>query len=187
MRQANILKQEEMKKIKLYIAASIDGYIARTDGEMDWLSEFPITDADNYGYKEFYQSVDTVIMGGRTYRDILLMDFVWPYKDKKVFVVSRTDLMKRDDVEFISGNIIQEVSRLRDEQGEDIWLVGGGELIAVLSEQGLIDEMIITYLPVTLGNGIRLFQDTKTEYKWKLESVESYNNNVCQVRYTRLI
>lgn len=176
-----------MKRIKLYIAASIDGYIARTDGEMDWLTEFPMTNEDNYGYKEFYQSVDTVIMGGRTYRDILLMDFIWPYNGKKTFIVSHTDVMTRDDVEFISEDIINRISRLRDDKGKDIWLVGGGELIAMLSDSGLIDEMIITYVPVTLGNGIRLFQDTKAEYKWKLESVESYSNNVFQVRYTKMI
>ncbi len=175
-----------MKKIKLYIAASIDGYIARTDGEMDWLSVFPITEADNYGYKEFFQSVDTVLMGGRTYRDILLMDFVWPYQGKKVFVFSRTDLMKREDVDFISENLIQEIYRLREEKGEDIWVVGGGELIALLLEENLIDEMIITYVPITIGKGIRLFQDNKAEQKWKLECVETYNNNVYQARFKRI-
>jgi dihydrofolate reductase len=173
-----------MKKIKLYIAASIDGYIARSDGELDWLMKFPVTPNENYGYNDFDETVDTVIMGGRTYRDILCMDFVWPYKGKKTYVISRTQLMKKDDVEFMTENIIENISQLRETEGKDIWLVGGGEIIAMLLDKEMVEEMIITYIPVTLGNGIRLFSDCSKESKWTLRDTKSYPNNVLQATYS---
>lgn len=77
-----------MGKIKVYIAASLDGYIARPDGDLDWLTEFPNPTKEDYGYNEMLTSVDTVIMGGRTYHELSCMDILWPYKDKKTFVVS---------------------------------------------------------------------------------------------------
>lgn len=120
-----------MKKIKLYIAASLDGYIARHDGDLDWLIEdYPITPDCNYGYNDFFESIDTVIMGGRTYRDIICMDAVWPYKDKTTYVV------------------------------------------------------IITYIPVILGNGISLFPNNPKESKWSLAENKGYKNGVLQVIYS---
>lgn len=173
-----------MKKIKLYIAASLDGYIAQLDGDMDWLLEFPITPNENYGYDDFYETVDTVIMGGRTYRDILCMDFVWPYKNKKVYIISRSQLMKKDDIEFITDNVIEEISRLQEVEGKDIWLVGGSEIIAMLLNKEMVEEIIITYIPITLGNGIRLFSDSARESKWILKDTKSYPNSVSQVTYS---
>ena len=91
-----------MRKIKLYIAASIDGYIAGPDGELDWLSDYPITPKLNYGYKDFFDSIDTVIMGGRTYRDILNMDVVYPYKDKKSYIITRNAInTPKEDIIYI--------------------------------------------------------------------------------------
>ena len=81
-----------MKKIKLYIAASIDGYIARNDGDLDWLMKYPINLDTNYGYDDFYKSIDTVIMGGQSYRDILNMDVLWPYKDKETYVITHNPM-----------------------------------------------------------------------------------------------
>ena len=81
-----------MKRIKLYIAVSLDGYIARPDGDIDWLTEFPNPSKIDYGYKDFFESVDMVIMGGQTYRDIICMDVVWPYKNKTTYVVTRNPI-----------------------------------------------------------------------------------------------
>lgn len=172
-----------MKKIKLYITASLDGYIARHDGDLDWLMEFPNPSKEDYGYKEFFASIDTVIMGGRTYRDIMCMDVVWPYKDKATYIITRNPVMKRDNVNFITENIIETISQLREEEGKDIWLVGGGELITMLLNQDLVDEMIITYIPVILGNGISLFQNNPKESKWNLVENKSYDNGALSVRY----
>lgn len=172
-----------MKKIKLYIAASIDGYIARNDGDLDWLTEYPINTETNYGYDAFYESIDTVLMGRRTYHDILNMDVLWPYKDKETYVITRNPMNEKQNIHFITENVIENISRLREQNGKDIWLVGGGKLITILLNENMVDEMIITTIPVILGSGMPLFPDNPKESKWKLENNESYKNGVTQVTY----
>lgn len=174
-----------MRKIKLYIAASIDGYIADTNGELDWLSEYPITSELNYGYDEFFNSVDTVLMGGRTYRDILNMDVIYPYNDKISYIITRNKNAQTsiENIQFLAENIIETISSLKDQQGKDIWLVGGGEIISLLLDNDLVDEMIITYIPKILGDGIALFPKIKTMSKWKLLNSQPYNNSVLSVEY----
>ena len=177
-----------MRKIKLYIAASIDGYIADIDGGLDWLSAYPITPELNYGYNEFFNSVDSVIMGGRTYRDILYMDVIYPYKDKISYIITRNKKNNpKEGIHLISENIIEAITDLRNKEGKDIWLVGGGEIISMLLDNDLIDEMIITILPIILGSGIPLFPNTAKESTWKLHNTHKYNNNVLQVEYHRNI
>lgn len=177
-----------MRKIKLYIAASIDGYIADIGGGLDWLSAYPITTELNYGYDEFFNSVDTVLMGGRTYRDILNMDVIYPYKDKISYIITRNKMNSpKEDIHFISDNIIERVSELKKQEGKDIWLVGGGEIISILLDNDLIDEIIITIIPMILGAGIPLFPNTAKETTWKLHNTHSYSNNVLQVEYHRNI
>lgn len=175
-----------MKKIKLYIAASIDGYIARSDGDLDWLMKYPINSETNYGYDDFYKSIDTVIMGGQTYRDILDMDFVWPYRDKISNVITRNPMGAKENIRFITEKVIENISNLRNENGKDIWLVGGGKLTAMLLNQDMVDEMIITTIPVILGNGIPLFPEQPKESKWELQSSESYKNGVIQIVYKKV-
>lgn len=174
-----------MRKIKLYIAASIDGYIAYPDGGLDWLSEYPITPECNYGYNDFYESIDSVIMGGKSYRDILNMDVIYPYKNKKSYIVTRNTNSQTsiEDVQFLSENIIETISSLKKQQGKDIWLVGGGVIISMLLDHNLVDEMIITYIPKILGDGIPLFPKIKNESKWQLLNSQSYNNGVLSVEY----
>lgn len=177
-----------MKKIKLYIAASIDGYIADIEGGLDWLSEYPITSELNYGYDEFFDSVDTVILGGRTYRDILNMDVIYPYKDKISYVITRNKMNNpKENIHFISENITETVSELKKQEGKAIWLVGGSEVIAILLDNDLIDEMIITTIPVILGSGIPLFPNTSKESAWQLHNTHSYSNNILQVEYHKNI
>ena len=77
------------KKIKLYIAVSLDGYIARPDGNLDWLTKYPMPTGTEYGYKDLMDSIDTIIMGGKTYRAVLDMDFEWPYSDKACYIVGK--------------------------------------------------------------------------------------------------
>lgn len=175
-----------MKKIKLYIAASIDGFIARINGDLDWLTEYPITAETNYGYDDFFESIDTVIMGGRTYRDILCMDVVWAYKSKTTYVITHSPLGTKEDIHFITDDIIKTISKLREEEGKDIWLVGGGEIITMLLNEDLVDEMIITYIPVILGNGISLFPNKPKESKWNTQNSILYNNGVLQIEYVKV-
>lgn len=174
-----------MKKIKLYIAASIDGYIAQSDGDLDWLMKYPVNADANYGYDDFFKSINTVIMGGRTYRDILNMDVIWPYKDKTTYVISRNQQDSKDSIHFITDNIVETISELRNHTDKDIWLVGGGEIISMFLAHSLIDEMIITTIPVILGNGIPLFPTTLKESVWEVKDFQRYYNHVSQIHYTK--
>ena len=96
-------------------------------------------------------------MGGRTYRDILGMDVIWPYKTKTSYIFTHNSIKTNENIQFIAGDIIEKIFQLREENGKDIWLVGGGEIISILLNHDLVDEMIITIIPVILGNGVPLF------------------------------
>ncbi len=175
-----------MKKIKLYIAVSLDGYIARPDGDIEWLTGYPNPSNSDYGYKDFLTTVDTVIMGGRTYRDILCMDVIWPYKGMDNYVISHHTWENKEEIRFITENIVETVAGLREKEGKDIWLIGGGEIISMLLDANLVDELHIFYMPVMLGDGIRLFPPNKfKEAQWNLIESKAYDNGVLEAKYQR--
>ncbi len=174
-----------MKKIILYIATSIDGRIAEPDGSFDFLSEYPVSEEMNYGYKEFMASIDTIIMGGRSWRELDSMDAMGGYKDKLVYVVSRNNWGEKQNVKFITEDVTDRIAALRNEPGKDIWLFGGGELISILLASGLIDEMHLFYIPTILGKGIPLFPEQSAGTKWTLADSTSYPNGVLGVTYIR--
>ncbi len=175
-----------MKKIILYIAASLDQRIAEPDGGLEWLTGFPNPQKTDYGYKDLLASVDTVIMGGRTYREILSMDVIWPYPEQKTYVVSLHNWEAPKNISFITENIIEMISELRNQEGKDIWLVGGGELVSMLLEADLIDEMRICYIPILLGRGIPLFPEQPKESKWEIGGTKVYDSGILKVDYQKL-
>ncbi|KAA6326958.1 Dihydrofolate reductase [termite gut metagenome] len=174
-----------MKKIILYIAASLDGRIAEPDGGLEWLTGFPNPEKTDYGYKDLLVSVDTVIMGGRTYREFLNMDVIWPYPEQMTYVVSRHDWGAKENIRFITDNVIETISELRNKAGKDIWLVGGGELISMLLTTNLIDEMRICYIPIILGRGIPLFPKQAKESAWELTESKPYKSGALMVEYRK--
>jgi len=160
-----------MGKIILYIASSLDGYIARENGDVDWL---PInTDS---GYDNFYKSIDTVIMGKKTYDQILTFGD-YPYKGKKSYVFTRNDSLTKDEnVEFASN--VEEFSRNLVSSKGNIWLVGGSELFSAFLEHKLVDEIILSIIPTVLGKGIPLFQNINQEANLKLIKTTGYSGFV---------
>ncbi|MFP4060164.1 MAG: dihydrofolate reductase family protein [Bacteroidota bacterium] len=170
-----------MRSVILFIATSLDGYIAGKDGNLDWL----FTDGD-YGYGNFINSIDTTLMGYNTYNDILSFG-EYPYPDKKNYVFSRTH-KKEDDhpTEFIYTDIPKFVRELKNKKGKNIWLVGGGQVNTVLWNEGLIDELIISVHPVILGEGVTLFSGKKQVKNLKLNSMQKFDNGLVQLRYTIL-
>ena len=174
-----------MKKIKLYIATSIDGYIAQTDGDIDWLIEYPNPERNDYGYKDFFNSVDTVILGGNTYRGIISMDVLWPYKDKETYIVTRNPYDFEKNIHYITDNIIEEIIQLRQKEGKDIWLAGGGRLTTILLNNDLVDEMIITVIPIIMGRGISLFPNKPKPSDWKAVESQKFANGVSQTKFIR--
>lgn len=174
-----------MKRIILYITASLDQRIAEPDGELEWLTEFPNSEKEDYGYKDLLASVDTVIMGGRTYREFLNMDIIWPYSEQMAYVVSHHNWGEKENVSFITENILETISELRNQEGKNILLVGGGELISMLLAADLINEMYITYIPVILGKGISLFPEQPRESKWKLTESKNFYSDILIVKYQK--
>ena len=164
-----------MTKLLVYIASSLDGYIARENGDVDWLPE-----SLESSYEAFYKSVDTVIMGKTTYDQILEFG-EYPYKDKKSFVFSKTSKESNKDAEFVS-DIEKFVKDGFPRAGKNIWLVGGAKTITSFLKLGVVDEIITTIIPVILGKGIPLFQNVEKKIDLKLINTEKYGQLV-DLRY----
>ncbi len=172
-----------MGQIKLYIACSIDGKIARKDGSVDWLPE--PENGEDYGYGEFYSSIDSLIMGYGTYETCISLGD-WPYKGKASFVYSRDGSKKViDDAQLITHNPIAHAHQLKENTDGDIWLVGGGNLIQQFHDAGLIDEYIIAFIPVILGAGIELFPNLQKEEKLTLVRHRIYQDGLALMEYKK--
>lgn len=173
-----------MTEVLLYIASSLDGYIARKDGSIDWLSIVETPDTD-YGYREFYQSIDALVMGRKTY-DLCLSFGEWPYPDKSAYIFTRQELTsERDDVTFISALPNQFMANVAAKGYRRIWLVGGGELVAEFERHSLIDEYIISIIPVFLGEGILLFPPPGPETILELTGSQFYSTGLVQLKYRK--
>lgn len=176
-----------MKKVKLYIACSFDHFIARANGDVTWLHlpEY-IIDGEDYGYQEFYKNIDTTLMGNTTYKIVKGFDMPFPYKDKKNYVFTKNQNLKNNpEVEFVKEEIAPFVRKLKLGKGKDIWLIGGGQINQILLNYNLIDEMIITIIPIILGHGVKLFHGVVKEKKLNLTDSKHYPNGVLQLKYVR--
>ncbi|MGM9988372.1 MAG: dihydrofolate reductase family protein, partial [Bacillaceae bacterium] len=161
---------EEKRNVILYIATSLDGYIAREDGDLDWL-ESAHTEND-CGYGDLIKRIDTVLMGKTTYEQVLGFDIPYPYSEQKSYIFSHYTTGEDEHATFINEEPIQFVSTLKQQPGKDIWLVGGGKLAASFFKHGLIDEFILAIIPTIIGTGISLYQDKEIETSFALTKVE---------------
>jgi len=168
-----------MRKIVLFIATSLDGFIAGKDGNTDWL----YTDGD-FGYNAFYKSIDTTLMGYNTY--FFVRHFPeFPYPDKKNFVFTRKQrISDGNPIEFVMGDVVEFTRKLKKNAGENIWLVGGGQINSILLNADLIDQMIISIHPVALGQGIKLFRDESLKkLRFNLINHEVFERGLVQLTY----
>lgn len=173
---------QDTRLVKLFIACSLDGYIAREDGAIDWL----FSDQD-YGFGSFFASVDTVVMGRHTY-DLALSFPEYPYADKNVYVFSRSRPEGKDERGSLftaesPGNLI---SRLRDDPGKDIWLVGGGQLVRSFLDEDLIDRLDVFIHPLLIGSGLPLFPRGSIQTNLRFEGTTSFVSGLVQLSYVRL-
>ncbi len=174
-----------MRKIKLYIATSLNGRIAKNDGGVEWLDSIPDSEGIDYGYNEFYESIDTTIMGFTTYQQVIDWGIEFPYKGKKNYVITnKEDLENTEDVRFVKQNHGAFIRGLKSQQGKDIWLVGGGTINTLLWNEGLIDELIIFVMPIVLSEGIELFGGIPNQEFLKLKDVKNYKNGSIMMSYT---
>lgn len=166
-----------MKKISLFIAMSLDGYIADNKGSVNWLVGQSNEDNDIDSYSEFVKDIDTVIMGWNTYHQIVteLSPDEWIYDDFTTYVVTHNPQISSGKIYFTDKNPVELVRKLRKENGKGVWICGGANLIQQLARENIIDCYYITVIPTILGSGIRLFEDIDHEIKLRLLKTQSYN------------
>lgn len=173
-----------LRKIKLYIAVSLNGKIASAEGSVDWLERIPKPDNSDYGYLEFYNSVDTTIQGYNTYKQVIDWGIEFPYKGKKNYVLTKKqDVKNTEYVEFISENPVDFIKGLKEKRGGDIWLIGGGQANTLILNAGLLDEIHIFVMPIILSGGIELFDAFPEETQLILIETISYSTGVVGLKY----
>lgn len=170
----------------VYVAASLDNYIATVDGGLDWLNEIPNPDQSDYGFANFMNKVDALVMGRRTFEKVVSFG-EWPY-DKFVFVLSNTLTQIPEGyegkVEIVSGDIKLLVNDLKKKGYNNLYIDGGITIQNFLKED-LVDELIITKIPIILGSGIPLFSELKQPLKFQHKKTEIYNDSLIKSTYVR--
>ena len=176
------------RKIIVYIATSADGYIARPDGDVEWLNRRPHTHED--GMRDFYRSIDTILFGRKTY------DWALAYQNKTGSKGSMFDKNVANYIfshhppkeaapgtQFVSEPVKQFAQRIRSSSGKNIWMMGGGEIIASFLDAGEIDEFDIHVIPTFIGDGIPLIARRHRDVPLQLLSVEKYPDSAVRLRY----
>ncbi len=157
---------------------SLDGFIARPDGALDWLAPFEGTE---HGYQAFFDAVDTVVIGRATY-DAVLGFGTWPYQGKRVVVLTHRQGTARHGETFLAGAPEAVVARLAADRARRAY-VDGGQVVSQFLAAGLVDDLTLTLIPVVLGDGIRLFRAPLPERAFRLVGAQTYPSGLVQVRY----
>ena len=164
----------------VYIATSVDGYIARPDGGLDWLARVEVAGED-YGYAAFFAGVDALVIGRNTY-DTVLGFGQWPYTGKRCVVLTHRPAEPRDGVEFFAGEPGSLLERLALDGIRHVYLDGGAVIRQCLAV-GLVDELTLSLIPIVLGAGIRLFAGGEPELGLRLVECRSWPTGLVQLRY----
>jgi dihydrofolate reductase len=178
-------------RVTIHMAASLDGFIARKDGSVDWLEtsdEFPAGDTiDPETVEAFLETIDCYVMGSRTYETALGFETqgaAWAYGDKPTFVLTTRNLSRsRDTVEFYSGDLTELVDRHLRPRFRAIWFVGGGVVCAECLRLGLADEVVYSILPILIGDGLPFFERLDGDVPLHLADVKSYRSGMVELRY----
>ena len=179
-------------RVTIHMAASLDGFIARKDGSVDWLDtsdEFAGgATMDPGSVDAFLKTIDCYVMGSRTYETALSFEargFGWSYGDKPTFVLTRRELPRtRDTVEFHSGDLAQFVNGRLRPAFSSIWCVGGGMVSGECLRLGLADEVRYSILPILIGEGISFFEKLDRDVALHLAEVNAYKSGMVELRYT---
>ena len=170
----------------VYIATSIDGFIATSIGGLDWLMEIPNPEKSDYGFSEFIDNIDAIVMGRNTFDKVLTFS-EWPY-NKPVFVLSNNTIdvpqTLTDKAETLSGEVKAITNQLNDKGYKNLY-IDGGKVIQSFLKEDLIDELIITKIPILLGDGIPLFGKIDDSLKFKHTKTEIFNDSLVKSHYVR--
>lgn len=175
-----------MRKLSLFIATSLDGYIAKPNDDLSFL-KLVEKEGEDYGYSEFTASIDTIILGRKTY-DYVLKEIGSTHYDngqRDVYVITRTERPQIGRTTFFTGNLTELVQQLKSKDGLNIYCDGGAEIIHELLQHDLIDEFIISIIPILVGNGTRLFRDCRPEQQLEFVSAKSFDTGLTQLYYKR--
>lgn len=175
-----------MRKLSLFIATSLDGYIAKPNDDLSFL-KLVEKEGEDYGYQEFAETIDTLIIGRRTY-DYVVKEMGASYYDngeRDVYVITRTERPNLGKTTFYTGSLAELVQQLKSQNGKNIYCDGGAEIIDDLLKHDLIDEFIISVIPVLLGNGTRLFKDGRPEQILELVKAKAFETGLVQLNYKR--
>jgi dihydrofolate reductase len=172
-------------RISVYIATTIDGFIARDDGDVSWLDEYNQDSEDDHGFGSFFASVDCLVMGRKTFEKVLSFD-QWGYADKRVVVLSHSEVAIPKDlassVECMSGSPIEILERLTQRGFEHLYIDGGATIRGFLAAS-LVDTVTLTRVPLLLGSGISLFGDLAEEIPLQHVATQSLTNGLVQSEY----
>ncbi len=174
------------RKLILYISMSLDGFIAANDDDLSWLSIVE-KEGEDYGYTKFNEGVDTYIVGRKTYDTILtLTGGVFPQAEQhKCYVITRQQRESENGVTFYTGDIEELINNLKKEGGKNIYCDGGGEIVKLLMENNLIDEYIVSVVPVILGDGKRLFIGETPRVNLKAMPIKQFESGLVQLHYKK--
>jgi dihydrofolate reductase len=178
-------------RLTIHMAASLDGFIARKDGRVDWMEtsdEFADGETmDPEFIEKFLKTIDCYVMGSRTYETALNFEakgFGWSYGDKPTFVLTSRDLPRtRDTVQFYSGDLTRFVNERLRPAFRSIWFVGGGAVSGECLRLGLADEVRYSILPILIGDGIRFFEKLDRDVTLHLTEVKAYQSGVVAICY----
>lgn len=176
-----------MRKTILYIAMSLDGYIADENNSVDFLhGEDPKLD-NLTSYDNFIKTVDTVIIGYKTYSKIAneLSINMWPYENLKSYVITHKKLTSDHNIEFVDSKVCRLIQKLRKQDGKDIFICGGSDIINQLLVEKMIDKFVISVIPTIIGRGLKLFNGNYQKQNLKLLSISS-NNSIAELVYQKI-
>ena len=171
-------------RVSAYIAVSLDGFIARANGSLDWLDRFQATDGEDYGYRAFMDTVDAVVMGRNTY-DTVLGFGAWPLSGKRVVILTSRPLTPVHAETVYSGELRPLLQSLAKLSVRRIYLDGGVTIQRGLAE-GVVDDLTLSWVPVLLGKGRPLFNSRLPESDWRLSNVRDFPSGLVQACYQRL-
>lgn len=173
--------------VTLHVVASLDGFIARHDNSVSWLdSPGDVYEAgvaqDSAEVEKVLEAIDCYVLGSRTYEHALQLG--WPYGDTPTVVVTSRELRStKEGVEFYSGDLERMVDEILAPRFENVWLVGGASLCQSFLSLGLVNRVILSIAPITLGDGLRLFGVASTEQRWHLKDVVAYKTGFVELSY----
>lgn len=175
-----------MRKLSLFIATSLDGYIAKPNDDLGFL-KLVEKEGEDYGYADFTANIDTIIIGRKTYDWVVREIGASHYNngDRNVYVITKNKRQSVVKTIFYTGNLIELVQQLKNETGKDIYCDGGAEIVNELLKSDLIDEFIISIVPVLVGDGIRLFKDGRPEQQLELVNSKTFDTGLTQLHYRR--